>query len=298
MNPDVTLLSSMASTDFSESLRLHREWGVHFLDLKDAIYGKSLLDLTDDEAARANAEIRAAGLEVYALSSNLFNDEIDKGEAVFREAALGRVERLVQLAQVFRPTWVRLLAARTERRKSIPDIFEHLEREHPWLLPMYAEAVDRIHAAGERAILENEVHGCILRTPDEVLEFFRRVDRPTMLGFTLDIGNLWQEGTYPTLDGVQKLAKITRYLHLKGGQASAGASPGPGCELQWRSALADTTWPVRDVIDAYLANGGSMICINPPHGSKKPDYDYENLSKRDVDFVKGVLLEKTATRAS
>ncbi|HEV8246099.1 MAG TPA: TIM barrel protein [Polyangiaceae bacterium] len=279
----------MASKDFAESLRLHREWGVSELDLKDAIYGKTLLDLTNSEAEQARSAIEAAGLSVYALSSNLFNDDIELGEAHFRARHLAQVDRLLELADAFRPQWVRLLAARSSRRKTITDIHAHLASEQPWLLPMYAEAVDRLHAGGAAVILENEIHGCILATPDDVLEFFRRLDRPGKLWFTLDIGNLWQEGTPPTVEVAQKVSAITRYLHLKGGQAE-GSSP----ELAWQSSLADSSWPVEPVIESYLASGGSMICINPPHGARRPGYDYDGLVKRDLDFVQAVLRRSQA----
>ncbi len=178
MKPSVTLLNAMASPDFGQSLTLQRSWGAEWLDLKDGIFGKSLLDLSDEEAERAQRSVQEQGLKVYCLSSPLFDDELENGEAHFLDRHLGRVQRLLELAKIFQPVWVRLLAAHTRRRAEISDAIAYVQSEHPWLFSQYREAVDRIALGGQHDILENEVKGCILSSPAEVLDFFRAVDRP------------------------------------------------------------------------------------------------------------------------
>ena len=57
----LTILNSMAGQDFEAALRQHVAWGLHWLDLKDRIFGKGIIDLSDDEALLAK-DLIAAGL--------------------------------------------------------------------------------------------------------------------------------------------------------------------------------------------------------------------------------------------
>ena len=61
----------------------------------------------------------------------------------------------------------------------------------------------------------------------------------------------------------------------------------PGGPLQWRSALEDASWPVTEILSEVLADGASpILCLNPSHGQPKPGYDYSNVTKRDIDFLR------------
>jgi sugar phosphate isomerase/epimerase len=277
----VTMLNSMASGDFAESLAIQKSWGIEALDLKDAIFGKSLLDLTWDESKSAAEMIRACGMSVYCLSSGLFFDDIEKGPELF-EVHLERVFALMGLASVFQPKVVRLLAARSSRRPDIPDMRTHIPAAHPWLLPLYRHAIDRCAMVGIPVTIENEVGGCILSSPEEITWFFEALDRPGKVSFTYDPGNLWQQGVFPTHKVYDELAPLIGYLHLKGGLRRDGTN-----EFLWQGALEDTPWPVAEIAQAYVSAGvGQAICLNPPHGELKPGVDYENRLRRDLEFVR------------
>ncbi|HZG55924.1 TIM barrel protein [Paenibacillus sp.] len=278
----VTILNDIVHADFPTSLDIQKAWGIEQLDLRGAVFGKSFLDLDENEAGAAVEAIRSRGLLVYCLSSGLFFDDLEKGEAHFRESHLGQVDRLIEAANRFKPKVVRLLSARFAERASVPDSVAYIAERYPWLLALYREAIDRIRAAGHRATIENEVHNCILSKPREIIDFFDALERKDGVTFTYDVQNLWVMGTFPTMDVYRELAPLIGYYHLKGGMAGED-----GKTLQWSSSLEDASWPVVDMTARLVEDGRSpVICLNPSHGALKDGYDYRDLHKRNLDFLR------------
>jgi hypothetical protein len=166
--------------------------------------------------------------------------------------------------------------------------------EAPWLLPCYGEAVDRIHAAGFAAVVENEIGGCIFSHPGEVMAFFRLLDRKGRVQFTYDVQNLWEMGTAPSLAAYRALQPVIGYLHVKGGRA------GPDGKLAWRSPLETASWPVAEIVLASwpvaeivlaaVADGVSpCICLNPSHGATARGEDHEDYTLRDLAYLRGLI---------
>jgi hypothetical protein len=281
---EITMLNSMASRDFEAALDLHVKWGVRVLDLKDCVFGKSVVELDEAEAGRAAEMIRARGLSVYCLSTGIFWDNVEKGESAFREKHLPAVDRALAVARGLNPAWIRLLAPGTERRAEVKDAVALVRKEHPWLITLFREAIDRIASAGFRAIIENERTPCILATPDETLDFFAALDRRDAVHFTWDPQNMWELGAFPTVEVYRKLAGITRYVHFKGGRLGDD-----GRSLRWASSLEDSSYAVADIARAVVRDGTSpVLCLNPPHGAKLEGYDYSNLTQRDLAFLRKV----------
>ena len=283
---EITILNAMAGRDFDQALDQHRTWGIRVLDLKDAIYGKPLLALTDDEAACAANAIRIRGLATYCLSTGLFNEDVEKGEAAFSEGLESQIDRVIALADCFQPRVVRLLAARSSRRPEVPDGIEYIADRHPWLIDLYRRVVDRLHAAGHGVTIENEAHDCLLASPEEVRHLFELIDRRGKVFFTWDVQNMWQMGTFPSLDVYRQIRDLTGYYHVKGGQTDGGQS------LVWRSSLADADWPVAEITRQVVEDGQcEAICINPSHGRAKPGYGETDVTARDLQTVRRILRE-------
>jgi sugar phosphate isomerase/epimerase len=151
---------------------------------------------------------------------------------------------------------------------------------------MYQEAVDRIAKAGFCPTIENEVGGCILSRPDEVLAFFEALDR-TAASFTWDVQNMWQMGSAPTLSVYKSLKDLIGYYHVKGGRAEVEERA-----LCWSTALEDASWPVLDITRRVIVDGVSpVICLNASHGRQMPGYNYENVVERDIDFLREGIEE-------
>ncbi|MFC4776693.1 sugar phosphate isomerase/epimerase family protein [Paenibacillus sp. GCM10023252] len=289
---EVTMLNVMAGGDFIQSLDTQRSWGVKVLDLKNGIYGKNLIDLSIAEAEQAANEIAARGLSVYCFSSELFHDMVEKGEAYFREQYLNRLDHLLKLAAIMKPKVIRLLSAKIEGRSEVADSISYLRAQHPWLIPMYGEAIDRIHAAGFEATVENEAADNMFSTPSEVTAFFEALARKDRVYFTYDVQNLWQMGTFPTIHVYEQLAPYIGFYHVKGGQ-----SEGDDLALVWKSSLEESSWPVAAMTTRVVKEGRSpAICINPSHGKAKPDYDFLSVTKQDYTYVRSLIAQVEVTK--
>ncbi len=290
MTVQITMLNAMASPDFAAALDFQRDRGLKLLDLKDAILGRSLLDLTDAEAAQAAEMIDRRGLKVYCLSSVLFHADVEQGGPLFTAGLDDRVARLIELARLLRPQVLRLLGATTSRRDQVADAVAEVEQRHPWLIAAYQQAIDRIADAGFMATIENEVRGCILSSPAEVQRLFALINRPGRVMFTWDAQNMWQAGTFPTVAVYEQLRDLTGYVHLKGGQSVTTGGP-----LAWRCALEDAGYDVPALVQHAVASGRvAVICLNPPHGQPKPGYDYTNLLERDLRYVRQLIQNATS----
>jgi sugar phosphate isomerase/epimerase len=195
------MLNSMADRDFETALDRHVEWGLRHLDVKDSVFGKGVADLSDAEAGRAAELIDARGLSLYCMSTQLFHGDVEVGEAAFRDTHLEPLERAIAVARILRPSLFRLLSARTVRREQVTDSIAYLRDQHPWVIACYREAIQRRAAAGLRVTIENECHANILSTPAEVRHFFAELRCGTAVNLTWDVQNMWQIGTFQSLQG-------------------------------------------------------------------------------------------------
>lgn len=281
----ITILNDMVSQDFAASLDIQKSWGIQVLDLRHSIFGKAVAGLTIDEAKAASELVAERDLSVYCLSSGIFLADIELGREAFADRYDAEIEHIIGIAEVLKPKVVRLLSARSSKRDTYPDSIEYMETNHPWVIPMYREAVDRIHSAGFQVTIENEAKKCIWSNPKEITEFFRELNRPDKVSFTFDVQNIWLEGTFPTMEVYRELRPLMGYYHLKGGQAGESSD-----KLVWQSALDDASWPVAELTKQVLTDKATeVICLNPSHGEVKPGYDYNDLDKRNYDYVKHII---------
>ncbi len=280
----LTILNSMAGANFESALDQHVAWGLRVLDLKDAIYGKRVDDLLPGEAEQAARAIEAHGMRVETLSTSIFYDDIEQGEDAFRAKFGARLARILESAPILQPRNVRLLSATSSKRANFSNCAEYIADQHPWLFPLYREAIDQLHAAGFQVVIENEVHNVIFSHPQEIVDFFHMLDCGHKVGFTWDIANLWEEGTFPTLAVYEQLKPFISLVHVKGGSESVD----PANSKRQASSLEDASWPVQDIVGAVVRDGISqVICLNGSHGVQNAAYshrleDYE----RDIHYLR------------
>jgi hypothetical protein len=279
----LTILNSMAGEDFESSLDQHLAWGIRDLDLRDAVYGHWLKALPLPDAERAAAAIADRDLTVHCLSSSVFFTDIAAGPDVFRGAHSQMLDHIIELARIFRPRMVRLIAAQLSTREDGPTAVSWVKQNAPWVFDVYKEAIDRIAAAGFTTTIENEAKRCVLSHPTEFVEFFQALDRTGAVTLTWDVQNQWATGVYPEVEHLDALAPLMAYYHVKGGRHVDDSR-----RLAWNVALADATWPIKEITQRVVdANLSPVICINPAqHGDDDPDYDYTGIVKRDIDFLR------------
>lgn len=283
--PDITILNAMAGREFEAALDRHVKWGLTRLDLKDNIFGKNVSDLSDRELAAASRMISERGLNVYAISTSLFSENLEAGEPVFREKHLGAISRVLEIARALSPAIVRLIAPSTTKRRSLTDAVQYAKSESPWIFDQLDDAIARIADAGFTTVIENESSASLISRPDEALAFFASLANSEKAMFTWDVVNMWQVGTFPTVEVYEALRPIVGYIHFKGGQ-----SEGPSGPLKWKSPLDEASWPVRDITARLVRDGVCRaICINPPHGEIRPGTDPSGWVERDIEYLRELL---------
>jgi hypothetical protein len=281
----LSVLNSMAGADIEASLDQQASWGIRDLDLKDSIWGKSVLQLEDGELTRLVGLIEARSMTVQCVSTTLFHGHIEEGEAESRRQILGPIDRLVDVARALEPRFVRLLGARTRKPDETRVLMLARDPKLEWVFSIYREAIDRLFAAGFVTTIENETNGCILCDGDTVCTFFERLGRPGRAVFTWDVQNMWQCGAFPSLAIYEQVKPFLAYYHVKGGQADAGART-----LRYKSTLEDASWPVVPITQKVVSDGVSpVICLNPSHGEKRPGYDEALETERDLAFLRRTI---------
>ncbi|MDQ3815236.1 MAG: xylose isomerase [Armatimonadota bacterium] len=283
----LTLLSSILGGDFPLALERQRALGLRFLDLKDGIWGKTVEQLNEGEAARAAALIGEFGLQVHCFSTSIghTNLEASTDEAAFRARYDAALDNALRAAEIMRPQVLRLLAPRLASANG-EIAMARLLREFPWLIGVYRDWIDRITAAGFGVLIENEVRGCLLASVEDVVAFFAALDRPATARYTWDVQNLWQNGTFPTLEVYRRLRPLMGALHLKGGRADARGA------LKWAAPHDEASWPVLDIVRAVVADGvAPFICLNPSHGEKPAGWNGWDVAQREVAWLRRAIKE-------
>lgn len=282
--PRLSITNTMAGADFVAALDQHVHWGIADLDLRDGIAGKWLADVTLDEAVVAAKQIAERELSVYCLSSVVFDDDIGKGREHFTGHYLSQLDHVLELAPVFRPTLVRLIAAKLDDRGGHAGPIDAIEANHGWVFEVYREAIDRIAAAGFKATIENEFGSCILSSVEDFQRFFSALDREGDVSLTWDVQNQWATGVPPSVEVYQGLREVIGYYHVKGGKVGDD-----GRSLGWNVALEEADWPVLEITRRVIADGVSpVICLNAPaHGKPLPDYEYGDVvTERDLAYLR------------
>ena len=292
----LTMLNSMAGPDFPVALDRHVALGLRLVDLKDGLWGQKVEDLNDEQSVRAAALIAERNLEAHCLSTALGWADANLGEKAWRAGQEQLLRRVLHIASILRPRYVRVLAVRIgTAEKPAGWSYDETVAAHPWLLTAYADLVRRINAAGFAACIENESRHCALARPEDVVAFFtalRPLVKDGVCDYIWDVQNMWQMGTFPTLAGLQILRPYLRLLHLKGGRADAHGV------LTEASALRTASWPVLQILEEVRRAGAvGVICLNPSHGKRQPDYDIWRVAQDDIAFLRESLpgLESPAT---
>lgn len=287
----LTMLNSMAGADFELAARRHAELGLKWLDLKDELCGQSINELSFENAHRVNAIASANGLKVHCLSSSVGYSNLAEGEVAFREKHLATLDHVLQVAQILQPQVVRLLGATLFPASPGKAPLLGVEREFPWVFEVYRQMIDRIRTSGFAVGIENEVHGCILASVADIQRFFELTSPDGAAYFIYDVQNLWQMGTFPTLEVYHQLKPLMGGLHLKGGRTKDGDAE-DGRALYWASPLTEASWPVVDFMRAVASDGvAPVICLNPSHGQKPEDYDLWDVAQRDIKFLRHAIQD-------
>jgi sugar phosphate isomerase/epimerase len=275
----------MAGADLPVALDRFVSLGLRFVDLKDRIWERKVEDLDDRQLASVERLLRERGLAVHCVSTSLGAMKIDEGEIAWRRTQADVLQRVLNVAAVVRPRYIRILGIQfTGARPHLPPTFDEALAAHPWMPSAYGEIMRAIDAAGYFACLENEARHCALATPDDVVKFFaalRILLADVPCSYVWDVQNMWQMGSFPSLAGYAAVRPFTEILHLKGGRADASGRLHEACGLR------EASWPVVPLLTEICGDGKvEMICLNPSHGRRPASFDIWQVVQDDIEFLR------------
>jgi L-ribulose-5-phosphate 3-epimerase len=219
---ELGIISDEIGDDVARSCELIRAWGMSHVELR-TLWGQNVLQVNDDDLARARDIIRSQGLTVTAIASPVFKSPLS-GEpqevaadfalagAERFEDQLALLERTLELCAYFDTTMARVFTFWRE----------------PWnadlataVAQKLAVAAERAHRAGMRLVVENEPV-CSVGTGRQLGELDAAVRR--VAGEHLEaIALLWDPGNAlaagearPYPDGYAALdPRRIAHVHLK-----------------------------------------------------------------------------------
>ncbi len=188
------------SPELTQQLDLLESEGVRHLELR-GVWGKNVLDLTDAEVARVQAELKARGFRVSAIGSPIGKIGIDDPF----EPHLARFRRALDLADALQAPFIRLFSFYVPQGRAADYRSQVMAR----MEALAAAAEGRRVTIGH----ENE-HGIYGDVPERCLDIIRTINRPQWKTI-FDPANYVLESVRPFADAYPLLEDSIAYLHIK-----------------------------------------------------------------------------------
>ena len=285
---ELGIISDEIGDDVGRSCELIREWGMSHVELR-TLWGRNVLQLEDDDLARARDVIRAHGLTVTGIASPVFKSPLSgEPQEVAADFALAGAERFEEQLALLERTFE--LCTYFDTRMARVFTFWR----EPWDADLAAAVADKLAVAAERAqragillVVENEPV-CTVGTGRQLGELDTALRRAAgehieAIALLWDPGNALAAGeARPYPDGYAALdpSRIA-HVHLKDATIdAAGAATfvpvGQG-SVDYRGQLR------RLVQDGYR---GTFVL--EPH-YRPDDLDREEAVRRAVEAARSML---------
>ena len=216
LNPKLGLaaITDEFSPDLEVALRVMQEIGMSAAELR-VIWGKNIMDLSDDELERARDMIGSRGLKVVSIASPIFKCVLPNSPPVdgrFQHDVFaskhtfddqrGLAERAFRIAKMFGAGIIRVFSfwRTVQPEKCLEGVIAAL-----------SELADKAEAQGLIIGLENE-HACNVATARETARVLERV-KQAALGVVWDPANAYVAGELPYPDGYGRLPS-RRIVHV------------------------------------------------------------------------------------
>lgn len=197
------------SKDFDEAVKLSKEAGAEYMEIRGGIWGKSVTNADDDDIKRMQEVLAKYGMKVGAIGSPF-------GKCSFEEEDYRKhmefFPRMVELAHIFHTDIIRMFAfwmPKELRGKPRPDIKDYLGEIAPRLKPA-AEIAEK-----EGVVMALETEGATLGgTCAEARSIIDAVGS-NALRVAWDVNNSWECGELPYPDGYNHIRGLVRHIHVK-----------------------------------------------------------------------------------
>ncbi len=194
--------------DLATQVALLRDLEIGGLELR-GVWGKNVLDLSDEEVARIREECAAAGIEVTAIGSPVGKSPLSQPEAV----EIKNLTRIFEIAHALGVDRVRVFSFYPDGAPAAADLAGASAR--------LGRMAEKAGNAGIVLLLENE-KGIVGDTIDRCAALLDGVASPH-LRFAWDPANFVQVGEHaPVSDGWPKLGSRIAHVHVKDLDAATG----------------------------------------------------------------------------
>lgn len=214
-NVKLGIITDELSQDLEEALRFHADYGLRYCELRQ-IWNKNLMNLSDEELARAKKLLDQFQVRVSNLASPIYkynlpempareNEQRDAFRADFTEDDTEELlKRAFEIASFFGTNKIRIFSywRVDDPRKAYPFVRDRLARG--------AELAGK---NGMVLVLENE-HTCNVGTGEELGRILREVNS-AHLRATWDPGNAAMLGETPYPDGYGAVRGLLSHMHVK-----------------------------------------------------------------------------------
>lgn len=243
---------------------------VQFLEFR-GVWGKSVMDLTDEELAKAKAEMDARGIGVSSIGSPIGKVAIDYS---FDEH-LASFKRALEIAQKMETQYIRLFSFYLPPDEDPAAYREEVMRRMQGL-------VDAAKGTGITLLHENEkdIYG---ESSDNCLDLMKTIDDP-QLRAVFDFANFVQAGEKPLVDAFPKMRPYIKYVHVKDAVAETGGNVPAG----------EGDGQIKDILQELLGSGWKgFLSLEPhlAHAGQFRGFSGPDLFRKAVQALKGILDE-------
>ena len=292
------------SADLEEALRAAKSWGLREVEIQE-FWGRSPIEATEADLARARACVDAHGLTVSAIGSQFLKlvqlgnvplGGVGRDPGFLADLAMLRAE--IRAARVLGAPIVRTYAFRRDEMIGLGNPSPRLSQGGPLpdeMLEKIAEGL-RIAAtiaadAGVILGLEN-VRSCWANSGYNTGRILRAVDHPALQAIW-DPGNCYVSGGDPYPEGYEGVRGRICHVHIKDARVS---DPGTGL-IEWRAVgQGEVDWAAQFAALRRDGYSGGLSLETHWHPVGKPDkVEDSRISLAGIEQVMTASIDIVAT---
>jgi len=279
---EVSIFNDLVSRNFDEALSLLDSWGQKWLDLRENIFGDTVVDDISDK----EREIMLAKLKAYKFSIGCLGTRRLVASYGAGEKELQVLERLIKTALAVKTDFIRICNEdRTEDMKKRAE-------DARATVPNMRKLCDRAAEFGITLVLENKP-ASITNRGRELRECADMVGRPN-LKVQWDAVNSWQGGFYDVKKDYGYVKNIIGIVHLRG----AIGKPEDPMVYNRSGILGEDEFPNREIVEWLLADGyDGRITLDLSIGSIK-EYKEKKMGGADISRLSLVRMKEIIAACS
>ncbi|TVY09002.1 sugar phosphate isomerase/epimerase family protein [Paenibacillus cremeus] len=197
----ITCFADEISKELEEQLDVLEQEGVRHLEVR-GIWGKNVLDFTQDELQQIRTRLQERGFAVSSIGSPIGKYEVTDPV----EPQLEALDKAIAAARALDTPYIRIFSFRTPKDEPVENYSGEVLRRMKLL-------TERAEQEGVTLLLENDsnLYG---NTDDRCLEILAHCSSPRLRA-AFDPGNYVMNNVKPMVDAYPKVSSHIEYIHIK-----------------------------------------------------------------------------------